>query len=140
MTEPSDPYAGAYPGGAPVDPYSGGAQPGGAWPEPYPTQPYAMSPAPPAVSDKSKVMAGLLQLVPAFFFAFGGLGRLYAGHRGLGVTQLVVTLVGWVSFACGFVLFVPWLAFAGIWAWFVIDGIVLLAGNPVDEHGRPLRA
>jgi TM2 domain-containing membrane protein YozV len=135
MNEPVDPYAGAHP----VDPYAG-AYPGGAYPEPAPTRAYGASPEYRPTSDKSRVTAGLLQLVPAILFATGGIGRLYAGQRGLGIAQLVMSGVGWLSFWCGFALFVPWLLFAAVWVWFVIDGIVLLAGNPVDEHGRPLRA
>jgi hypothetical protein len=89
-------------------------------------------------SDKSKVSAGLLQLLLGFFFALGGVGRLYAGNTTLGVIQLVATLVGWVSFWCGFVLYLPLILFAGIWLWFVIDGIVMLAGRPRDGQGRLL--
>jgi TM2 domain-containing membrane protein YozV len=106
-------------------------------PYPYPYQPgYA---APGAYSDKSKLAAGLLQLLPAFFLGLGGIGRLYAGNIGLGVAQIVLSVVGWVSFWCGFFLFLPFLIFFGLWLWFVIDGILVLAGRPVDGQGRPLR-
>jgi hypothetical protein len=27
----------------------------------------------------------------------------------------------------------------GLWVWFVVDGIIMLAGRPVDGQGRPLR-
>jgi TM2 domain-containing membrane protein YozV len=94
----------------------------------------------PTMSHKSKIVAGLLQLIPGFLFAFGGIGRLYAGHRGLGIAQIVVSVVGWMAFWCGFVLVVPWFITAGAWLWFVVDGIVLIAGRPVDEYGRPLRS
>lgn len=69
-------------------------------------------------SDKSKLAAGLLQILLPL-----GIGRLYLGHTGMGVAQLVVTLV-----TCGV---------GGIWP--LIDGIVLLATNPEDAQGRPLR-
>lgn len=92
-------------------------------------------------SDKSKIAAGLLQLLPGAILALGGIGRLYAGHVGLGVAQLLLSLVGWVAFWCGFALFfVPWLVFVGLWIWFVVDGVVMLAGRPVDGQGRPLRS
>lgn len=91
------------------------------------------------LSDKSKIIAGLLQLVPGFIFGLGGIGRLYAGHTSLGIAQLVATFVGWASFWCGFVLAFPFFIFIGAWLWFVIDGIVLLAGRPVDGKGRLLR-
>jgi hypothetical protein len=67
-------------------------------------------------SDRSKVVAGVLQL----FFPIG-LGRLYSGHAGIGIAQLV-------------------LAFFGIgMVWAFLDGIVILAGRPTDQYGRPLR-
>ena len=75
--------------------------------EPMTGQPY---------SDRSKVAAGLLQLFLPF-----GVGRLYAGHVGIGVAQLVLSLFG-----------------IGV-LWAFIDGIVILAGRPTDQYGRPLR-
>jgi hypothetical protein len=68
-------------------------------------------------SDRSKVIAGLLQL-----FLPIGIGRLYAGHAGIGIAQLLLTLF----FGIGVV-------------WAFIDGIVILAGRPTDGRGRPLR-
>jgi|SRR5262245_8436507 len=99
-------------------------------PPPVPVQP---------LSEKSKVVAGLLQLLPGLALGLGGLGRLYAGRVGLGVVQLVATGIGWVSFWCGFLLGFPFAVFFAVWLWAVIDGIVLLAGRPVDGQGRPLR-
>jgi TM2 domain-containing membrane protein YozV len=69
-------------------------------------------------SDKQKLVAGLLQiLIPL------GIGRMYAGHVGLGVGQLVVTIV-----TCGI---------GALWPF--IDGIVMLAGDSKDGNGLPLR-
>ncbi len=69
-------------------------------------------------SDKSKLVAGLLQvLIPL------GIGRMYMGHTGVGVAQLLLTL-----FTCGL---------ASVWPF--IDGIVILAGNPRDGYGRPMK-
>ena len=68
-------------------------------------------------SDRSKVAAGLLQL-----FLPCGLGRLYTGHLGIGLAQLLLTLF----FGIGII-------------WAFIDGIVILAGRPTDRWGRPLR-
>jgi hypothetical protein len=65
---------------------------------------------------------------------------LYAGNVGLGITQICLTVVGWISFWCGFLLIFPFVIYLGVWMWFVIDGIVMLAGRPVDGQGRPLRA
>ncbi len=142
---PQQPYS-SPPAGY-QQPYS--SPPAGYQPLPPPYQPAAY--APPmigygydpatgqAYSDKSKVVAGLLQLLPGFFFGLGGIGRLYAGNTALGVVQLVCSVVGWIAFWCGFALFVPFVVFAATWLWAVIDGIVLLAGRPTDAQGRPLR-
>ncbi len=68
-------------------------------------------------SDKSKIVAGVLQLFLPF-----GVGRFYSGHVGLGIAQLVLALFG-----------------IGI-IWAFVDGIVLLAGNPYDPDGLPMRS
>jgi TM2 domain-containing membrane protein YozV len=73
---------------------------------------------PPGVSDKSKVVAGLLQIIPGF-----GVGRFYTGHVGIGVAQLLVTFFT--------------LGFGGIWP--LIDGIIILVNGGTDASGRPLR-
>jgi len=66
-------------------------------------------------SDKSKIVAGILQL---FLGSFGA-GRWYTGHYGIAVAQLLT---------CGG---------CGIWA--LVDGILMLVGNVTDPEGRPLR-
>ncbi len=67
-------------------------------------------------SDRSRVAAGVLQLVLPF-----GIGRFYTGHTGLAVAQLVTSFM-----------------FVGvIWCW--IDGIMMLANGGTDVDGRPLR-
>jgi TM2 domain-containing membrane protein YozV len=113
----------------------------------YPVSPYQQNPYPYGVepstglpySDKSKVVAGLLQLLPGFFFSLGGIGRLYAGNTTVGIVQLAATVVGWISFWCGFVTGVTFVMFGLIWLWFVIDGIVIMVGRVTDGQGRPLR-
>lgn len=97
-------------------------------PPPYgPPAPYAFNPAAPygvdpitgaPYSDKSKLVAGLLQILVPF-----GIGRMYMGHTGLGVAQLLVSI-----FTCGL---------GSLWAF--IDGIVILVGNPRDRYGRPMK-
>lgn len=107
--------------------YPGG---GGAF-DPFTGQP---------LSDKSKITAGLLQLVLGFLFTLGGVGRLYAGNTALGAIQIVASVVAWASFWCGWAIaFLSWPLWIGIWLWFVIDGVVILAGRPVDGQGRLLR-
>ena len=77
--------------------------------------PFGRDPAGRPYSEKSKVVAGLLQL----FLGFFGVGRFYMGSVGIGLGQL---------FTCG-----------GLGWWAFIDAIVILAGDPKDENGRPLR-
>ncbi len=86
-------------------------------------------------SEKSKVTAGLLQMLLPFVFVCG-VGRLYSGHVGIGLTQLLLYLFGWILA----LVVIGWLVVPAVWLWSVIDGIVMLAGDPVDGHGRPLRS
>lgn len=96
--------------GPPGSPFAYGAGPQAPWGyDPKSGLPF---------SDKQKLVVGLLQiLVPL------GIGRIYAGHVGLGVGQLVLTIL-----TCGI---------GAIWPF--IDGIVTLTGDPRDGDGLPLR-
>jgi TM2 domain-containing membrane protein YozV len=82
-----------------------------AGPSPYGVDPITGMP----FSDKSKMVAGLLNIF------LGGVGRLYTGHIGIGVAQLLLSWLCGVGF---------------IWAW--IDGIMMLMGKVPDAQGRPL--
>jgi TM2 domain-containing membrane protein YozV len=74
------------------------------------------------LSDKSKVIAGLLQLMG--LFGLVGVGRIYLGYTGLGIAQLVVGLV-----TCGL----------GAVIWGIVDAIMILTDKVRDPQGRPLR-
>ncbi|MBO1333807.1 TM2 domain-containing protein [Streptomyces sp. VRA16 Mangrove soil] len=120
-----------YPGGAPGAGYPGGAPgagyPGGGYagpPQPGmpmgggydPNAPYGYDPYGRPYSDKSKIVAGVLQL----FLGGFGVGRFYIGNVGIGLAQL---------FTCG-----------GLGIWALIDGIILLtSSNTTDSNGRVLR-
>lgn len=81
----------------------------------YPTtgSPYDAYP----VSDKSKVVAGVLQII------FPGLGRMYMGYLAHGFIQFILT----------FCLFLGYV-------WSVLDGVLILSGAvKLDGHGRRLR-
>lgn len=85
-----------------------------------PNAPYGIDPVTGMpFSDKSKMVAGLLQI----FLGCFGVGRFYTGHIGLGVAQLVVCLL-----TC----------YAGA-IWPLVDGIMMLMGKVTDAQGRPLR-
>lgn len=73
-------------------------------------------------SDKSKVVAGLLQLIG--LFGLVGIGRIYLGDTKFGVIQLVVGLL-----TCGI----------GAIIWGIIDAIMILTDKVRDPQGRPLR-
>lgn len=96
------------------------AAPGFAGAPPAPGAPYGVHPVTGIpYSDKSKLVAGLLQiLIPL------GIGRFYIGDTKMGVWQVVVTVL-----TCGI---------GALWPF--IDGIIILATDSVDAQGRPLRS
>lgn len=110
---PPQPGYGYPPQGAPGGPgYP--AQPGAYTGDP--NAPYGYDPYGRPYSDKSKITAGVLQLLLGGF----GIGRFYTGHTGMALGQL---------FTCG-----------GCGVWALIDGILLLTGNSAtDAQGRILR-
>lgn len=116
MNKETNPPQPPPPGGYPYPPqyptaYTDPAAPYGRHPvtgEPY--------------SDKSKLVAGLLQLLG--LFGIVGVGRMYLGQVGLGIAQLVVGIV-----TC----------FIGAWIWGIIDAILILTDKVRDPQGRPLR-
>jgi TM2 domain len=111
--------------------YTGPTQP--YTPEPgYVPPTYAMPAPPPGpypgyagvdaygrpLSDKSKIVTGILQIVPGF-----GVGRYYIGDNKTATIQLVVTIC---TFGLGHI-------------WCIIDGIMILVNGGVDAQGRVLR-
>jgi hypothetical protein len=115
--QPHNPYG--QPGPPPAGPYG---QPAYGYPHLAPgmytgdpAAPYGYDPYGRPYSDKSKIVAGILQL----FIGTFGVGRFYTGHIGIALGQL---------FTCG-----------GFGIWALIDGIILLTGNPTDSDGRVLR-
>jgi TM2 domain-containing membrane protein YozV len=134
--DPNQPPPPPYSGQPTPPPYEQAAPPpyGQPTPPPYgqaappPQAGYAYNPAAPygvhpitgvPFSDKSKLVAGLLQiLIPL------GIGRFYIGDTKTGVWQLVVTIL-----TCGI---------GGLWPF--IDGIIILATDSKDANGLPLRS
>lgn len=112
---PYPPPVGDYGGYPPPPQY--GAQYGG-YPPPYPGQ-FGVDPWGRPLSDKSKMVAGLLQI----FLGTFGIGRFYLGYNGIAVAQLAVSLL-----TCGI---------GAIWPF--VDGILILLGKVQDPSGRPLR-
>jgi TM2 domain-containing membrane protein YozV len=103
---PPYPQYQSYPGAAGYDPSA-----------PYGRHPVTGLP----YSDKSKTIAGLLQLLS--LVGIGGVGRFYIGDVGIGVAQLLVGLL-----TCGIGLI-----------WSIIDAVLILTDKVNDPQGRPLR-
>lgn len=124
------PY-GAQPGaGYGPGPEYGYAYPPAAGPVAYGVDPYTGV----AWSDKTRTTAGLLQLLLSLF-GICGVGRLYAGQIGIGLTQLIGFFVGCVLM----VVLIGFVIAPAIWIWAVVDGIVLLSSGGRDQYGRQLR-
>jgi TM2 domain-containing membrane protein YozV len=97
----------------------------GQYPPAYmdPAAPYGRHPLTgEPLSEKSKVVAGLLQLLG--LLGLVGIGRIYLGYTGLGIAQLVVGLI-----TCGI----------GAVIWVFIDAVLILTDMVRDAVGRPLR-
>ncbi|MET7685143.1 TM2 domain-containing protein [Streptomyces sp. NPDC005423] len=78
--------------------------------------PYGVDPLGRPYSDKSKIVAGVLQILLGGL----GIGRFYVGSIGIGIAQL--------------------LTFGGLGIWALIDGILFLtSNNRTDREGRILR-
>lgn len=149
--QPYPPQAPGYPPPANLPVPSSG--PSAYYPPPqgYPSMPMTGIPQMDGYSDKSKMTAGLLQLLLGGLLTLGGIGRLYAGQKSMGTIQLVVSGCLWLLGICGiiaeFVTFgwatlVTWMigiVWCPIWVWFVVDGILMLTGQPRDGQGRLLR-
>jgi TM2 domain-containing membrane protein YozV len=115
-------YAPPPPGYAPPPP---GYPPPGQYPQAYvdPAAPYGRHPQTgEPLSDKSKTVGGLLQLIG--LFGLVGIGRIYLGYTGLGIAQLLVGLV-----TCGI----------GAVVWGIIDAVLIFTDKVRDPEGRPLR-
>jgi len=97
---------------------------------PDPAAPYGRNPMTgEPFSDKSKVVAGLLQLLG--LVGVLGVGRLYLGYTTLGILQLVGGLVLGLA-TCGIGFIVPVV-------WGIVDAVLILTDKVRDPSGRPLR-
>jgi TM2 domain-containing membrane protein YozV len=83
---------------------------------PTPDAPYGYDPQGRPYSDKSKIVAGVLQI----FLGTFGAGRWYVGSTGVAIAQLLT---------CG-----------GLGFWALIDGVMFLVSNDrTDKQGRVLK-
>lgn len=115
----SSPQQPGYPAGYPP-PYPQYPAPGTYF---DPAAPYGRHPVTgQPLSDKSKTVAGLLQLLG--LIGIVGIGRIYLGHTGLGVAQLLVGIA-----TCGL----------GALIWGIVDAVLILTDKVSDAQGRSLR-
>ena len=122
----------------PYYPPPGQFGPAGQFPPPVYPYPYYGDPMAPygrdpltgePLSDKSKVVAGLLQLLG--LVGILGIGRIYLGQTGFGIAQLISgLLIGIVTCGIGFIVPV---------IWGIIDAVLILTGKVRDPQGRSLR-
>lgn len=84
-----------------------------------------------ANGQKSKLVAGLLGI----FLGSFGVHNFYLGYTGKAVTQLVLTIVGFIL-CC---VFVGVFVVLGVSIWGLVEGIMLLTGKiNTDGKGMPL--
>ena len=80
---------------------------------------------------KSKIAAGIL----ALFFGAYGVHNFYLGYTGKAVTQLVLTIIGFITFIFIVGIFIT--AAVGIWAF--IEAIMIFTGGiSKDANGNEL--
>jgi hypothetical protein len=107
------PQPGWYP-----DPNGGPAErPGNV--APYGGAAQGVDPSGQPLSDKSKLVAGLLQIFVGGF----GVGRFYLGYTNIGIAQIAVSVL-----TCGI---------GALWP--LVDGVMILMGKVPDAQGRTLR-
>ncbi len=77
--------------------------------------------------QKSKIAAGLFGI----FLGYLGIHNFYLGYTSKGISQLLLTVVGWIACGIGPVV-------SGIWG--LIEGILILTGSMnQDADGNPLQ-
>jgi TM2 domain-containing membrane protein YozV len=107
--------------------YQPGANLHAAYQPTMPSPPPIYIPVPVIDTSKSKLAAALL----AFFLGGLGIHRFYLGYTGIGITQLVLGLAGWIT--CGATTLV-----AIVWA--LVDFLLIIFGSlNKDAAGNPLR-
>ena len=84
-----------------------------------------------SADSKSKLAAGLLGI----FLGGFGVHNFYLGYTSKAVTQLVLTIVGYVLCCIGIGIFLV----LGVGIWGLVEGIMILTGKiDTDANGKPL--
>jgi len=122
----------ARPASAPAEPepppYQPGMQAQAAYQPPSYQPSYLDQPAPFVGGEqKSKLAAGLLGILLGWL----GIHRFYLGYNSIGIAQLVLGVLGFLT--CGITSLISFV-------WGVIDGIMIFNGSiATDAQGRPLK-
>lgn len=118
-------------------------QPGANGPAYGQVQPYGQQPMQPMQAyganglpraPKSKILAAVL----AFFLGGLGVHNFYLGNTSRGVTQLVLTVIGWVTS----ILLIGFVFLVAVGFWVFIEFIMILMGSggyERDSDGYPLQ-
>ena len=118
-------------------------QPGANGPAYGQVQPYGQQPMQPMQAyganglpraPKSKILAAVL----AFFLGGLGVHNFYLGNTSRGVTQLVLTVIGWVTS----ILLIGFVFLVAVGFWVFIEFIMILVGSggyERDSDGYPLQ-
>lgn len=124
------PSYGGYP--PPPSGYPGQPQPYGAHAV-DPQAPFGRDPATgQPLSDKSAVVAGLLQL----FLGGFGIGRFYIGSTTIGAIQLTLGVLGILTL----ILIVGFFLLFAVGIWALVDAIMMFSRSIPDRYGRKLRS
>ena len=84
-----------------------------------------------SADSKLRLAAGLLGI----FLGGFGVHNFYLGYTSKAVTQLVLTIVGYVLCCIGIGIFLV----LGVGIWGLVEGIMILAGKiDTDANGKPL--
>lgn len=110
----------------------GQPQPGYGQPQGGAMQPYNGVPA--QAAPKNKIVAAILFL----FLGELGIGNFYMGQNNLGITKIVLFLIGCVTafFIIGFVIL------GALWIWKMVEFVMVLTGGggyDRDANGVPLQ-
>jgi len=120
VEQPAQPSQQAAPG--PQGPVNVIIQMGPGEPQVQPQMPQQQQVVP--MAPKSKILAGVLGILLGFL----GVHRFYLGYKGIGLAQLLITLL-----SCGYgaLITVPW---------GMVEGILILVGTiNKDASGQPLK-
>ena len=77
----------------------------------------------------------LIALLLAIFLGGLGIHRFYTGHKGTGLTMLLLSIFG----AFTFIFYIGALLFIIVGIWVLIDIIRIATGSFKDVHGNPLK-